>query len=713
MKPIILILIYIAIIGNFSIASAQWYPTNGPGGGPVYDIKQIGNRLFAAAGDVNTTNFYAGGVFTSDNMGETWVLRHHGMENCRVYCLLSFSNKIYAGTSSGIFISSDNGNTWLVSNNGLINKKVKALAVKDNILFAGNDGAGLHKSTDGGLTWMNLFNFQSVNKIFVDGNNLFVMGPSDGAYRKSSDNGNTWTAYGTANGILTTSSTGMARLGNDLYLTTYDLGLYKSSNGGENWTALQNGSSGATFLQNLGDTLWTSVALNGSIWKFYQGSTSWQALPYTIEAPGVTAMVGTGNHLFFSTSKGIFRKTVTESPKILGNISNGKIRWMSFNQGRLFATTETGVFISDDMGQSWIRTFYNATDGVKPILKWQGVMLTSSMNSGIFKSKDNGNTWVQTGFSLPVGEKSGMAQAGKVILATVRSNGLYKSLDTGNTWTKITAYPATSPANLRKVNAATGSSFLLFSATSNKTYWSADTGNTWNLCIFNHPSSGPSSSVLHGVIRQGSVLYANSTYHLYKSEDEGANWNYIEFPAILPSVTTNVPLFSDSNGIEIPVSNSRIIRSSDGGSNWEIDTLMLSSINNSTFYAMSGQAAFTGLWEYGGKKFLGTDGLGVWSDGFVPNANEELLHSDAKSKMMHIYPNPGRDKIHFQFPGSNLKNAQLRLMDALGKVIFYIGSAEALKDASLYWNTAHLPRGLYHYHLNAEGISESGSVVLE
>lgn len=686
--------------------NAQWYPTNGPGGGIVYDIRKFGSRLFLASGDGDQTGVFSGGVFTSDDNGQTWVLRHTGFQNCRVTCLLQFNNKIYAGTTSGIFISSDNGNTWAVSNAGLLNGKVKCLAAKDNILYAGSDGAGLHKSTDEGLSWTNLFTFTSVNKIYADGNDLYIFGPGGGAYQKSTDNGQTWTSYGMSNGIFGTSSNGFVRRGNELFLSAYDGGIYKSVNGGQNWSGM-SGPAGPGFLALADDTIWTNN-IYGNLMVLPPGSSNWIQLDNTTSATYVTSLYKSGGTKLIGTSKGLFRMEGSGLPGCIASIPSSKIRGLISNQGRLFASTETGVYYSDNQGQSWTRGYYYNPQGTQAILKWQGVVLAGTLNQGTVKSEDNGLTWRRTGFSLPVGTVNDMVQSGNTILAAIGGEGLYKTQDTGTTWTKITTYPNNSARSLRKVLLAEPGSFRLFSVTGNsKTFVSADTGNTWTQCTFTQPSTGPASTELLGIVRAGNILYANTFYHFYKSTDNGLSWTYSDFPNLNPSFLSSCGLFADSSFIYVPEKSSRMLRSADGGQNWQSDSIFLSGLNNSIFAA----PYFTGMWEFSGKKYLGTDGMGVWQFGFAPSATEKSLVSD--QKLLHIFPNPGHDRITFRFQKPVPAGSMLSVYNSSGKCLFSIAADQISEGSSLEWDASQLPRGLYHYSLRGADVSGSGRILLQ
>jgi hypothetical protein len=52
-----ILLIKVLYVFNYNLPAAQWYPTNGPGGCSVNDIKKIGNRLFFGSGEIDPKVF--------------------------------------------------------------------------------------------------------------------------------------------------------------------------------------------------------------------------------------------------------------------------------------------------------------------------------------------------------------------------------------------------------------------------------------------------------------------------------------------------------------------------------------------------------------------------------------------------------------------------------------------------------------------------------
>lgn len=198
------------------------------------------------------------------------------------------SNIIYAGTGEangghnnfaggGIYKSTNGGTSWQIT--GLQNtvsigriiidpfNPLKLYVAAVGSYFGPNPDRGIYRSDNGGANWTKiLFISDSTGAIDiavdpVNSNNLYaamwqktrypnggqLFGSTSGIY-KSTNGGNNWTALGAANGLPNSSSTNVGRIGisisksnpNILYSiftngTTY-LGFFKTTNAGLNWT---------------------------------------------------------------------------------------------------------------------------------------------------------------------------------------------------------------------------------------------------------------------------------------------------------------------------------------------------------------------------------------------------------------------------------------------------------------------------------------------
>ena len=193
-------------------------------------------------------------------------------------------NTIYAGAAAGgVFKSIDKGANWSPIFDEALSLSIGDIAIAPsdaNIIYVGTgeanagggslayDGVGVYRSDDAGETWTHkgLEESRSIGRMVVDPSdpntvyvaamgNLFADGPNRGIY-KSADGGNTW-----ENILYVSDSTGAIDVAINptdpdiLYAAMWErvrrpnrrsyggatCGIFRSLDGGENWTELTNG----------------------------------------------------------------------------------------------------------------------------------------------------------------------------------------------------------------------------------------------------------------------------------------------------------------------------------------------------------------------------------------------------------------------------------------------------------------------------------------
>ncbi|WP_298009404.1 MULTISPECIES: hypothetical protein [Anaerolinea] len=306
-----------------------------------------------------------------------------------------------------------------------------------NIVYAGTFGAGVYKSTDGGVHWFpardGLTNLM-INSLAVD-----ALHPST------------------------------------LYAGTYRSGVFKSTDGGLTWAPVNNGIAAGAIVYTLavdpenssrvyaGTRIYKDEALppwKGILYKSEDGGNSWRA---------VLENVGGSDQQDWVYSIALLPR----DPNILLAATHEHGAYLSRDYGRTWSPANTGV---DDLsGRAvlfdpryrnpsvaymgvWHRTgFYKSTNDVVtwnllayPNVKVYGMALdpqapenvyaATFSNHGVLKSGNGGQSWAVTGltnelvYSVLVNpDNSALVYAGVV------SNGIYRSSDGAKSWSNMSS----------------------------------------------------------------------------------------------------------------------------------------------------------------------------------------------------------------------------------------------------------------------------------
>ena len=224
----------------------------------------FGENTFAQIGKVDRENssdlFLESGLKTENiakRFGKGPRIRELGSNIYSISELTFRQSRIYVGAKRGLFVTDDDGQTWTKMAIDKESKAVFAVVVNpadDNILFAGNR-EGLWKSEDGGKVWSRVniglpagcvplsiaFSAYSPNDAY--------MGSSHHGVFRSFDGGNSWVPAGAGlpeaiggNRITPVKSLLVDPNNGDVaYVATELSGIYKTTDGGKTWQAINVG----------------------------------------------------------------------------------------------------------------------------------------------------------------------------------------------------------------------------------------------------------------------------------------------------------------------------------------------------------------------------------------------------------------------------------------------------------------------------------------
>ena len=234
-------------------------------------------------------------------------------------------NNMWLGSvSGGIWTTTNAGASWSVVNDFMSNLAITSMAIdpnNTNTLYAatgegfgnsdGLPGAGIFKSTDGGVTWFQLSStsgssFQYVNRIAQSPTTsglLFACATSN--VYETTNGGSTWTSVLSVTGYVDDVKINPANPNMIVAGTYYD--AYLSTNNGSTWTKLTTGNTNALPLGGTSGTcgrcevaftaananyIYISMARNlGEIWLSTNGGSTWTIQSTWYSVYGVAGMV--------------------------------------------------------------------------------------------------------------------------------------------------------------------------------------------------------------------------------------------------------------------------------------------------------------------------------------------------------------------------------------------------------------------------------------
>ncbi len=421
-----------------------------PATATITTLGAVGETLLAS---LASASGYA--IYRFDNAGQTWVRSStgfpQGIEGFS-QSIASTGNAVLAGTTSTMIRSGDGGHTWARSVDGLSGVSIRGLHANDGMLVAAmQNSPRIARSDDAGRTWRDTFTGIPDDAMFLsafalDHNTLFAGSTSDGIYR-STDAGETFAPHNT--GVPQYNGTAGQQFREIEQFALHNGRLFAATGFGVEFFNQRFNSSGAGPLR---------LRADGQSWERVTNGFPIIAFNNFFEPvfDPISAMNDVGDALLTGTGiSGIFRSTNLGASWIAGNHglpqnSLGHFPVMTaFTDvdSVLFASASgfmfgglggTGVFRSDDRGQSWTRADVglpaeHAITGLVTIdsrvFASVGGRLTASPFNGVYVSDDLGQSWSHAGAALQGISTGELAVDGGRPFVVVRARGVWR-LDT-------------------------------------------------------------------------------------------------------------------------------------------------------------------------------------------------------------------------------------------------------------------------------------------
>jgi len=727
------------------------------------------------------------GVWKSTNFCQTWVSVFDNQNTSSIgavaidpvnpeiiYCGTGEPNSLrsyYPGT--GIYKSVNGGINWtftgLDSSFSTGNIAINPTNPQEIYVAAGgwtrrkNSQRGIYKTTDGGSSWIkSLYLSDSVAAIdvVIDPNNnskVFAAmwererrenlikngGPKSGLY-VSTNSGNNWTQVG---GGFPLNDATLGRISIDVSKSNSQIiyalaanasgttkGLYKSVNGGLNWTNVNTSaapsSNYAWFnrICRVDPTISERVICGGLDMNISNnGGTSFsQVFGIHVDQHAVAFAKSNSNYLVigndggidYSTNSGVTWTASTtlpitqfyagdidyNNPNVIigGTQDNGTIRsdgnvsdWNLIYGGdgfyslidytnslKVYASSQNGVFgrstdggISFNSGTNGLDLQY--TNWMTPyVMDKNDPMTLYSGTYKIHKSTNGMQSWAAISPDLTNGHIANLGTITTVDVSKTNSNVIYCGTDDANVW--VTANGGT---NWNKIN--NGLPYR------------------WVTRVAVHPDS---ANVCYVTLSGYKVDSTGS--HIFRTTNYGANWTSIR--GNLPDAPINDVIIDPANTNTLYIATDiTVMFTTNLGDNWNILSTGIPSnvpCHDLTFHAPTRTMV---CWTHGRSSYKI-----VLSP--VTSTENNISETPAGIKLYQNYPNPFNPTTHLEFGISHLGFVSLKIFDVLGKeVVNLVNENKPAGKYSVNWNASGFPSGVYFYRLTVnENLADTKKMLL-
>ena len=404
---------------------------------------------------------------------------------------------------------------------------------------------------------------------------------------------------------------------------------------------------------------------------------------------------------------------IQTNPLAIESIPLGKIQfvsstegWISADYGILLHTINTGAnwtevhpFPSDAVSSladpaitmSWV----NQTHGWK--INFMATPQTEILGAVIHKTTDGGSTW----------EK-------KVLSSVTNDIGLQvQFVDENNGWASIYNFSSGYSHLMHSTNG--GNDWSLINADIVGNFYFVDANNGWMISGSNISTNPSPPYYIRHTTNGGadwSVQYTDNTASglkrlqftdlnngwvagdsakILKTTNGGSNWTPITNAGISSGTKSKCLFFLDANTGWIGHNNQVITHTTDGGSSWTQQHPPTTSSVFSIFFWDENNGWFT------------NDGSNIYhtTSGGATGVEEGSNSIPSGYSLSQNYPNPFNPSTSISFSVGTYSYTSLRVYDMLGREVTIIFSGEMSAGSyTKQWNANGMPSGVYFYRLS-------------
>ena len=443
----------------------------------------------------------------------------------------------------------------------------------DGTIYIGAYAQGIFKSTDGGLTWIDISVYPLVEATCMTYDSQYVyLGTNYNGIYRTSDKGTSWESV-TPVGDNYISSIYAVQ---GKVFASSNSWLYVSTNFGTSWNQLNLNQDCYTITYKSGYLIaGTNYGVNSGVWRSSDFGASWEQSATTFNPLYYPELAVNNNDIYLVGRYSLYRSTDNAlNWDSLNFPSHGYGNSITFQNNYLFLASDSGLYKSSDFGISWsLINFSNPVSYVTKIVSANNVLFAGTFLS-IFRSLDNGLLWKSVNYDFHRESITQLIAYGNNVLAGL-NDGVFFSSNNGYVWKEC--------MNIR------GWAFVTsFAFSGNNVYTGMynerilkSTNNGWNWSQI--PNTGPNYSRVMCLYAQGSQLLAGFNPHhtpmnggIWYSSNSGLNW-------ITTGNGTNVAVNDVAiNNNYLYAGTTRCLRvSTNYGSTW--DTLIHSGVSNIEF----------------------------------------------------------------------------------------------------------------------------------
>lgn len=476
-----------------------------------------------------------------------------------------------------LILTQKQNSQWEQVSSNLYGADISCMQITDSIIYAGTYKSGVFTSADKGISWVNISqNMYSKEIIDLTVSNNYIFAATEFDFQYTSNSGINWQKIKNEN---MSDISSVSSKNNFIYAGDRNTGkgFWFSSNYGKNWEQRNNGLITSMYPR---DTHYVQIEsiyaydeyiFLGTLDFLYcstNNGLNWKKIKYDDKYHSVGKIISTQQEVILLASRTdvwgekhkLFKAKLDDLDfsEFGEDLFDENISDIAFDDGRSFASTRKGLYLSNDLGKNWVKK--NSLFELRKIYLKHDLLLMCNWKDEFYRSTDLGSTFTEVSnglFGLFVGSLSIFNN--EIFAGT--SKGNYVSNDLGQFWSR---YYITFGNNLHTSILHFDNNIMVGTYNSG-IYYSSDNGSNW----FKR-NSGLKNLYINKIIKSKDRLFAatgqlTDESGLYYSTNLGLNW----IKARINSENYSVhDIIEFNNTLFIGTHSDGVYKSTNNGESW-------------------------------------------------------------------------------------------------------------------------------------------------
>lgn len=249
---------------------------------------------------------------------------------------------------------------------------------------------------------------------------------------------------------------------------------------------------------------------------------------------------------------------------------------------RVYLATQGGLYEQDSNGTSWTKVSSLAAANLVSVFVDRMGRIYVGGSGGAYMSTNGGTTWTSDSAGLSMNTPVQFADDYKNNIYAIANNHLYISSGGTQPWREIDAGILSQTVNVTTFNSIVGDTEV-FAGTSFGLFISTDQGGTWT------QSQGIPAQDYYGIWRTGGKLFASTSLGLFGTTTNDTTWSKT-YPsngfmgAVQAYADPQGDLYVQDSTVSPGYKAHALLKSTNNGGTWALDTVGLYQVNGSLFY---------------------------------------------------------------------------------------------------------------------------------